>query len=76
MEFKDKGWAEVSKKLPQEGQLCVVYFPIGTNAQSEETCGPSTLAYYREGEGWVRSDTPSLLRWKPYYWKPINLDTY
>ena len=69
-----KSWIKVEERLPSEGQLCIVYFPVGQNTITEKTIGPSATAYYRKNEGWIYADTPIKLRFKPYYWFPLDID--
>lgn len=68
----DKNWVTVKERLPDEGVLCEVYFPMGQNNLTGETTGPITLAYYRKAEGWIHADVPTKLAWEPYYWQPYD----
>lgn len=71
--MKNKKWIKVKDEMPDEGVLCIVYFPIGKNMLTENTTGPSAMALYRQKEGWVYADTPRKLNFKPYYWQPFIL---
>lgn len=79
-----KNWNKSENGLPEEGILCVVYFPLGIQHNLTEndiigvSIGPITMAYYRKSEGWVYADMPIPLelRWNPIllknaYWKPF-----
>jgi hypothetical protein len=76
-----KNWNKSEDGLPEEGCLCVVYFPMGLHISMTEggddiTTGPITLAYYRKDEGWIYADNPRKLNWNPIfldaaYWKPF-----
>lgn len=78
-----KNWNRSKDGLPEEGILCVVYFPIGVQKSIIEdgpdmTMGPIALAYYRKAEGWIYADVPISLKrnWNPIfletaYWKPF-----
>ena len=70
----DKNWIKVSDRLPDEGTLCLVYFPMGLDLFTRQTTGPSTVAFYRKDEGWVYADTPTKLRFDPYYWQALNVN--
>ena len=61
-------WKSVKDSLPDEGTLYICYFPIAENRLTGQTIGPSAMAYYRPGTGWVYADEPTPLRFKPYYW--------
>jgi hypothetical protein len=77
-----KNWNKSKDGLPEEGVLCIVYFPIGIyqiqdDGDLDMTTGPITLAYYRNTEGWIYADTPRKLNWDPIfleaaYWKPFE----
>ena len=66
-------WVRVEDRLPEEGVLCIVYFPIGEHTITMDTVGEIAIAYYRpNGQYWIRADTPTPLRWKPFYWMPFD----
>jgi len=68
-----KRWCRCEEGLPDAGVLCVVVFPLGEEVDKNRCVGPSATAYYREDEGrWVYADTPSRLRFDPYYWCPLD----
>ena len=69
----NKDWIKVKDKMPEEGILCIVYFPIGENKLTGKTMGPTATAYFRKEEGWIYADTPYKLRFEPYYWQPFNV---
>ena len=63
-------WNKVEDGLPDEGVLCIVYFPYEVHNVTGKTVGPIAIAYYRKYDGWIYADTPIPLRFKPYYWMP------
>lgn len=68
-----KTWHKCSDGLPDDGVLCVVVMPLGEEVGKNRCAGPSATAYYRHAEGrWVYADTPSPLRFDPYYWWPFD----
>jgi len=67
-------WIRVKDKFPDEGQLCIVYFPIGQNNLTGKTVGQSATAYFRANEGFVYADLPTKIRFKPFYWMPFNIE--
>jgi len=66
-------WYRVSDKMPEEGDLCIVYFPVGIDNVVGERFGPIAMAYYRKDEGWIYADTPRPLVFKPYYWSLLSI---
>lgn len=79
-----KNWNKIKEGLPEEGVLCIVYFPIGLHkalveGKPDMTSGPIALTYYRKKEGWIYADSPRPLSRNAWniilesaYWKPFN----
>lgn len=68
-------WVNVKDELPREGQLCVVYYPIGLSLLADKSVGPIALAYWRhQDNAWVYADTPVSLNFTPFYWQPFEKD--
>ena len=61
-------WKKTAEILPEDGVLCLVYLPIGVDMLRGESVGPITAAYHREVEGWIYADTPTRVRFDPFYW--------
>lgn len=70
--MKRKNWTEATEALPEEGVLCVAFFPLVENQLTGQTTGPTAMAYYRNGAGWVYADEPTSLRFTPTHWRPFG----
>ena len=66
-------WNKCKEHLPDNGVLCIVSLPIGVESIRGRCIGPLAVAYYcHEEKRWVYADTPSSLRFEPYYWWPLD----
>lgn len=86
--IKSENWVNAKVQLPEEGQLCAIFFPIGVHHAIEKggvdkATGPVALAYYRKNEGWVYADVPRKLSRNVWsliedglYWRPFSINFF